>query len=226
MYGKLFKSLYEGSLRGKSHEILVFTNMIGSKDENHNVDKTQLAISQEVGLTEEEVCAAIKNLEAPDPKSRTEIEEGRRIIRLDEHRDWGWWVVNGEKYERIKNEEDRREANRISQQRYRDKKKTEKELAERNGASANVMSHNAMSAPSAHIDIDTTTTTIADDEWMSSLRPLFESKGLDMEEEYDNCFRWYKKRKLSVTRGAFERWGKNAQPALKPKSSYAKGPSR
>lgn len=48
-------------------------------------------------------------MEQPDPYSRTEGEEGRRIVRLDDHRPWGWRIVNHEKYRRIRSEEERRE---------------------------------------------------------------------------------------------------------------------
>jgi hypothetical protein len=33
-------------------------------------------------------------LEQPDRRSRRAIEHGRRIVRIDSHRDWGWRIVN------------------------------------------------------------------------------------------------------------------------------------
>ena len=33
----------------------------------------------------------------------------RRIARLDEHREWGWLIVNYEEYRKIASEEQRRE---------------------------------------------------------------------------------------------------------------------
>lgn len=228
VYGKLFKSLYEGSLRGKSHEILVFTNMIGSKDKNHCVDKTQLAIAQEVGLTEEEVKEAILNLEAPDPRSRTPDNDGRRIERLNDHRDWGWIVLNGEKYKRIQSEEDRREANKIYQATHRARKSEEKMSEIRQQMSAMSDSGEAMSALSAHIDVDIQQQQHR--EWMEKMRAKFLSKGLSMEKEFSRCKRWYEKRGMEITKDSFERWESTAKAKLdmdvKPETKWPKGPTR
>jgi len=125
MYAKLFTSIYQGTLRGKSHPLLVFTNLIAHADAKGEVDMHPRAIAEEVGLTLDEVKAALLELEAPDLESRSPDEEGRRIIRLDEHRAWGWRIVNYLKYRAIRNEDDRREQNRSAQERWRAKNKPE-----------------------------------------------------------------------------------------------------
>lgn len=119
MYVKLFASLYQGTLRGRSDEILVFTNLLAHADQYGIVDKHFKAIAEETGLPRERVETAIENLEAPDPESRSPELNGCRIARLDDHRVWGWKIVNYGKYRTIRNEEDRREQNRLAQQRYR-----------------------------------------------------------------------------------------------------------
>lgn len=122
MYCKLFASLYQGTLRGHSHEILVFTNLLATCDKEGVVDKHYRAIAEEVGLTVEEVKASILILESPDPESRSHELDGARLVRMDEHRDWGWRVVNYLKYRAIREEDDRREQNRLSQKRFREKR--------------------------------------------------------------------------------------------------------
>lgn len=126
MYVKLFASLYQGTLRGCSDEILVFTNLLAHADIHGIVDKHWRAISEETGLSRERVEAAITNLEAPDPESRSPEQEGRRIVKMDEHRAWGWKIVNYGKYRSIRNEDDRREQNRIAQEKWRNKNKQSK----------------------------------------------------------------------------------------------------
>mgnify|MGYP003442322987 FL=1 len=42
---------------------------------------------------------------------------------MDEHRDWGWRVVNYAKYRAIRDEDDRREQNRLAQESWRNKNK-------------------------------------------------------------------------------------------------------
>ena len=121
MYVKLFASLYQGTLRGRSDEILVFTNLLAYADRHGIVDKHPRAIADETGLSIEKVSAAIQTLESPDSESRSPEEEGRRIMRLDDHRAWGWQVTNYEKYRAIRTEDERREQNRLAQEVWRNK---------------------------------------------------------------------------------------------------------
>ena len=123
MYVKLFASLYQGTLRGCSDEILVFTNLLAHADQHGIVDKHWRAIAEETGLSRERVEASIVVLETPDPESRSPENEGRRIIKMDEHRAWGWQIVNYGKYRAIRSEDDRREQNRIAQDKFRNKNK-------------------------------------------------------------------------------------------------------
>jgi hypothetical protein len=121
MYAKLFKSIYQGTLRGDSGGILVFTNLLANADQTGRVDMHPRAIAEEIGLDVERVKEILLRLEAPDDESRSPELEGRRIVRIDGHRAWGWEIVNYLKYRAIRNEEDRREQNRASQERWRNK---------------------------------------------------------------------------------------------------------
>lgn len=127
MYAKLFASLYQGTLRGRKNEILVFTNLIANCDDSGFVDKHFRAISEEVGLTVGEVKVAVRNLEKADPESRSPELNGARLERIEEHREWGWRVVNYVKYRNVKSTGDRRAQLRDAQQRFRDKKNGESE---------------------------------------------------------------------------------------------------
>lgn len=123
MYAKLFTSIYQGTLRGNSSGLLVFTNLLAHSDKNGDVDIHPRAIAEEVGLSIEIVQETLLMLESEDAESRSPEHEGRRIIRLDAHRSWGWNIVNYQKYRAIRNEEDRREQNRIAQEKFRNKQK-------------------------------------------------------------------------------------------------------
>ena len=125
VYAKLFTSIYQGTLRGNSHGLLVFTNLLAHCDKHGDVDMHPRAIAEEVGLTVEQVRAALLILESPDDESRSPEEQGRRIVRKDGHRDWGWNVVNYLKYRAIRDEDDRREQNRVAQERWRNRHKEE-----------------------------------------------------------------------------------------------------
>ena len=119
---KWFCTVYKGTLRGRPDEIRVFTNLLAHADQHGVVDKHWKAIREETGLSKARVEKAIKALESTDPESRSPEMEGRRLLRLDEHRAWGWQIVNYAKYRAIKNSEDRRQQNRLAQQRWREKK--------------------------------------------------------------------------------------------------------
>ena len=119
MYVKLFTSLYQGTLRGRTNEILVFTNLLAHADQHGTVDMHWQAIADETGLSREAVEQAILNLESPDLESRSPECNGCRIIRVDDHKAWGWQVVNYVKYRAIRSEDDRREQNRLAQERWR-----------------------------------------------------------------------------------------------------------
>jgi hypothetical protein len=84
MYGKIFASLFNGSMRGQSDLQLVFINMIATCDEDGHVDKVPKAIAEETGLPIERVQAAIATLEGPDGDSRTPAADGRRIQRASD----------------------------------------------------------------------------------------------------------------------------------------------
>ena len=121
MYVKLFTSIYQGTLRGNSAGLLVFTNLLAHADRDGVVDLHPRAIAEEVGLPLDVVRDTLLVLESPDEESRSPEEQGRRIVRLDEHRAWGWRIVNYVKYRQIKSQEDRREQNREAQTRWREK---------------------------------------------------------------------------------------------------------
>lgn len=121
MYAKVFASLWDGSLRGKSDAILVFVNLLSHADCEGFVDRHFKAISDETGLDLDRVKFALLELEAPDPESRSPNLQGTRIERIDDHRDWGWRVVNYLHYRNLSNRLIEREANRLRQARFREK---------------------------------------------------------------------------------------------------------
>jgi hypothetical protein len=225
MYCKLFASLYQGTLRGASHEILVFTNLLAHAGRDGVVDKHFRAISEETGLTVNEVKQAILTLESPDPESRSPDEDGARIVRMDEHRVWGWRVVNYGKYRAIRSEEDRAEQNRISQQRWRNKNKP---------ASATVSHDKPRSAQGegeAEADGErrgaNKSRAPSDDlEWMAGLRDDPAYKGVDVAREHAKAVRWCKENRRQLSRRFFINWLNNADRNLdvkfKPGSTTVK----
>jgi len=96
MYSPLFAALYQGSMSGKSDMLLVWPCILAHADPRGNVDLHPRVIAALTGLSQDRVDAAIAELEADDPESRTmdPVYGGKRMVRLDETRRWGWFVVN------------------------------------------------------------------------------------------------------------------------------------
>lgn len=99
MYGKIWDTMFDGSLVMTGWEgVVTFMVMIVLADKDGFIDMTPVAISNRTTIPLEVIEEGIKQLEAEDPHSRDSASEGRRIERIDEHRDWGWAILNYEKY--------------------------------------------------------------------------------------------------------------------------------
>jgi hypothetical protein len=119
LFAKVFSSLWEGSMIAKPDVQLVFVFLLAHADREGFVNVTHERIGVLCGLGVERVRAAIDELEAPDTRSRSPEQGGRRLIRLEPHRDWGWQVVNYGRYRAMRDEETRREQSREAMRRLR-----------------------------------------------------------------------------------------------------------
>jgi hypothetical protein len=125
MYGKIFESTYNGSMVGMGPVVFsvwpyVIAKMKPDRERmEFEIELQPVVLAAIIGkVTADEIERAIELLCAPDPQTSTEGEQGRRLIRTGS---FTFRVVNGAKYDRLKNEEDRRRANNESQARRRAK---------------------------------------------------------------------------------------------------------
>jgi len=82
--------------------------LLAAATKSGEVDETHQALARKFNLPLPEIVTAIEALEAPDPISRSTAEDGRRIVRLEEHRSWGWRIVNYGTYRNTRSPEERR----------------------------------------------------------------------------------------------------------------------
>jgi hypothetical protein len=124
LYGKLFAQMYDGTLatKGPWESLVTFQQLIILADKRGVVDMTPEAISRRTTIPLEIVLKGLQNLQQPDPDSRTPTEDGRRIVRLSDSREWGWQIVNYEHYRNLRSTDERREYHR---QYYHEKRKTQ-----------------------------------------------------------------------------------------------------
>jgi len=108
MFAKIFEQIYDSSIADDWQTRVVFQDLLILADSDGVVDKTHESIAARTRIPIALIKKAIDKLEQPDPRSRTPEEEGRRIIRIDPHRDWGWQIVNYKLYRDMRKQFDRK----------------------------------------------------------------------------------------------------------------------
>jgi hypothetical protein len=108
MFVKVFDQIFDSSIVEDYSIRHVFMDLLVLADRHGEIDMTAEAIARRTNVPLSKVKDAIEKLAAPDATSRTPDEEGRRLVLLDDHRDWGWRIVNYERYRDIRDEEARR----------------------------------------------------------------------------------------------------------------------
>jgi hypothetical protein len=121
MYGKHYASMYEGSMRGKGSAYFavwgyVISHFVPDRQAGAQVDINPEILAFLIGEKLEIVEGVLVSMCGPDPKSRSQEEEGRKLVKIGTYT---YRVVNGAKYRAIRDEEGRREQNREAQQRHR-----------------------------------------------------------------------------------------------------------
>jgi hypothetical protein len=107
LYARVFVQILDSSIAEDYMLRHVFEDFFKLVDHRTGiVDMTRPALARRLNIPIEVLNEQITKLEAPDPHSRDEDFEGRRIERLDEHRDWGWKILNWEKYDAIRKKAD------------------------------------------------------------------------------------------------------------------------
>jgi len=115
MYGKHFESMYTGSMCGSGALVFaVWGYVISHQKPSHGrkdffVELNPGVIAYLIGEPEKDVAGVIRKFCEPDPKSRTDSEEGRKLVEVNPYL---YRVVNGEAYDKMQREEDRRDYNR------------------------------------------------------------------------------------------------------------------
>lgn len=84
-------------MRGKLHELGVWTWILGNKDRLGVIDASYTTIADATGIDVEKVREVITLFCSPDPESRSQLMEGRRLVPLPD-RGFGWRLVNHDLY--------------------------------------------------------------------------------------------------------------------------------
>ena len=120
MFGKLFESTFTGSMFGAGADIFAVWSYVIAHTSGGTVELNPAMVGAVIGMKPAAVSEVIKYLCAPDPRSRSQEEDGRRIIHEG---GFQYRVVNHFKYRAIKNSEERKEYNREAKRRERSRVK-------------------------------------------------------------------------------------------------------
>ncbi len=117
-YAKLWASILDSSVwREPPAHRLVWIAMLLMKDRNGFVGASVDGLARRANVTEEETRAALDSFLSPDPRSRNQDHEGRRIKVVPR----GWHILNHEYFTQLQDKEAMRayEAERKAEQRRR-----------------------------------------------------------------------------------------------------------
>lgn len=123
MYGKHFESMYEGSMYGAGVAVFAVWGYVISHARAGKVELNPKKLADTLGGTLEQIESAIEFLCSPDPMSRHKTHEGRRMLKEGQFQ---FSLPAWEDYQRIRNEDERREYNRVKQREYRAKNRNGK----------------------------------------------------------------------------------------------------
>lgn len=123
MYAKIFLKIFDSSIAEDWQLRVVFQDILILANRDGVVDMTHEAIARRTNVPLELVKESIAKLEAPDEKSNSPEDDGRRLERIAPHKDWGWRIINYSRYRDIKNSEEMRAATRERVSKWRAEKK-------------------------------------------------------------------------------------------------------
>ena len=152
MYAKIFAQILDSSIAEDYQVRRMFMDLLVLADPEGVVDMTHESIARRLNVPLDLVVSTMSTLSTPDNTSRTPDDDGRRIVLLDGHRNWGWKVVNFKKYHAMRDENARREYHRVYQQKRRSANKDVNLNV--NTMSTPVNTCKPLSAPSTHVDVD------------------------------------------------------------------------
>jgi hypothetical protein len=126
MFAKIFGQIFESSIADNHKHRHIFMDLLVLADSDGVVDMTVEAVARRTNVPLEDVREAITAFCLPDERSNSPHEEGRRLLPIDQRKQWGWQIVNYHHYRAIRDEESRRAYMREYMRAEREKKRPKK----------------------------------------------------------------------------------------------------
>jgi hypothetical protein len=115
-YTKLFSSILASTIWREPNEVrLVWITLLAMADKDGIAEGSVPGLADFARIPVEATREALARLSAPDPDSRSQEQDGRRIEPVD----GGWRLINHGKYRAKMGADERREYNRVKQAQHR-----------------------------------------------------------------------------------------------------------
>jgi hypothetical protein len=206
LYARVFVRILDSSIAEDWQTRHVFEDIL-KLAEDGVLDVTRESFARRTNIPLDVVNAAINRLESPDPASRDSDDQGRRLVRLDDHRDWGWRITNWSKYEAIRNGQDQRERTRERVRRHREAKKAPpaplKETTPTPAPEAVLLKRYR---PLHSVTRPAGAGPASDEQWLSSFETDPAYHGIEIRREYAKMTRWCTANHRQPTRRRFVNW--------------------
>lgn len=148
-YGKHFESMYTGTMFGSGADVFAVWGYAISHCRRGEVELNPKMLAATIGMSVQEAEDAIAFLCEPDPNSRSQIDEGRRLVKTGS---FTYRVPTFEKYNSTHSEDEVRAFERERKQKYRNSLKANvPDSPGQNGTVPDLsrMSHTPAPAPEA-----------------------------------------------------------------------------
>jgi hypothetical protein len=224
LYARVFTQILDSSLAEDWQARHVFEDLLKLAD-GGIVEMTRQAISRRTNVPMEVINRAIDVLESPDPASRDAAEDGRRLVRLDEHRDWGWRIVNWDKYDAIRSAQDQRAKTAKRTREWRERQKVSPAPLPKAKTKTEADTEAEARSQERHTPSQGVTNSkrlagarpaskVSDDEWLASLKKDKAYQGIDVGREHAKMLRWCEVKHKSPSRQRFVNWLNRIDPPL------------
>lgn len=121
MFGKWFTDAYTGSMMGAGPVVFsVWPWVCAHAGATGELEINPRLVAAHIGATVDEVRDALEYLQQPDPESRSEALEGRRLVHVQA---FTYQIVNHEHWRGKRSADERREYNRQKQREHRERKR-------------------------------------------------------------------------------------------------------
>ncbi len=218
-FTKLFNTIVTSTIWQEDDKTrIVWITMLAIADAQGVVGASIPGLASVANVSVDSARVAVAKLEGPDPDSRTEDFEGRRIEKIE----GGWHILNYTKYMRMLSEDERREykakwiADKRRQTSTVDKSRKKSSLSTQAEGEAEADKKGEGSNGSSPASVE---------DWLKELEADKTYQGISVRTEYGKMLNWCKVHGKQATKRRFVNWLNRSEKPLSDKGwkpGYAK----